>query len=325
MPAARITEFMIALHQRFIADGCSETTAAQYLRTLTKFNNDLSFSNLNFLKNVEQVDALNSGYAESTQRANYATFIAALRSVSEKPTYRRAYNHYTVQFNRAVEAKKAEDTTVKTERESKEWLTWDEILRIHKALYDKVMGYSTYKTLTIMQYQDLLHLVVLSLYTLIPPRRNLDYCEMYIVQKWDESMDKSKNYYCVSSNRFIFNVYKTSKTYSTQIIEIPAPLQEILHFYLRHHSLLGGKLTAKGEARFLVQHDGSRLPAVNTITRILNKIFAKRVGCTMLRHIYLSSKYNIDEMTKDAEAMGHSVAQQRSYMRAENEVIEPPE
>ena len=54
----------------------------------------------------------------------------------------------------------------------------------------------------------------------------------------------------------------------------------------------------------------------NGITRILNKIFGKKVGSSMLRHIYLSSKYNITEMKEDADAMGHSTKEQKDYLKA---------
>jgi hypothetical protein len=37
----------------------------------------------------------------------------------------------------------------------------------------------------------------------------------------------------------------------------------------------------------------------------------------MLRHIYLSSKYNIGDMTEDAKKMGHSLTEQRKYLKAE--------
>jgi len=39
----------------------------------------------------------------------------------------------------------------------------------------------------------------------------------------------------------------------------------------------------------------------------------------MLRHIFLSDKYDIDEMKKDAEAMGHSLEEQKKYMKHDEE------
>ena len=42
----------------------------------------------------------------------------------------------------------------------------------------------------------------------------------------------------------------------------------------------------------------------------------------MLRHIYLSSKYGdtLEEMKQDTNAMGHSLNQQRDYIK--NEIVE---
>jgi hypothetical protein len=60
---------------------------------------------------------------------------------------------------------------------------------------------------------------------------------------------------------------------------------------------------------FLVYDDGKPLDKINSITRVLNGIFHKRIGASMLRHIYLSSKYGnqLQEMKNDANVMGHSV------------------
>ena len=70
---------------------------------------------------------------------------------------------------------------------------------------------------------------------------------------------------------------------------------------------------------FLVNADGSPLAAVNAITRILNKTLGKKVGSSMLRHIFLSSKYDITEMNKDANAMAHSVEEQKRYLKGSGE------
>jgi hypothetical protein len=77
-------------------------------------------------------------------------------------------------------------------------------------------------------------------------------------------------------------------------------------------------MTKNTEFKFLVYADGSPLTAVNSITRILNKVFGRKIGSSMIRHIYLSSKYADvkDEQKEDAIAMGHSVAeQQNTYVK----------
>jgi hypothetical protein len=79
------------------------------------------------------------------------------------------------------------------------------------------------------------------------------------------------------------------------------------------------------EFPLLVSEAGVPLTAVNSITRILNKIFGKNVGSSMLRHIFLSSKYDVADMEKDAASMAHSMKEQRSYLRkADTTAVELP-
>jgi hypothetical protein len=120
-------------------------------------------------------------------------------------------------------------------------------------------------------------------------------------------LPKDKNYLIVSGKiprQFIFNVYKTSKTYGQQQVNIPSQLGTMIKYYL---SRVGDK---SKEYKFLpIDKD-------NAITRLLNKVFGKNVGSSMLRHIYLSHKYNVDDMNEDAKNMGHSTTEQRAYMKS---------
>lgn len=126
--------------------------------------------------------------------------------------------------------------------------------------------------------------------------------------------------------KFIFRKYKTSKKHGEQVFDLPIELVDALTLYLNAHPLLtksaklplAKKVGVKSDGvPFLVHHDGTPLTAVNSITRILNKIFGKRIGATALRHIYLSSKYDVQEMNEDAEKMAHGSNQQREYMKVE--------
>ena len=62
----------------------------------------------------------------------------------------------------------------------------------------------------------------------------------------------------------------------------------LLKTYIKYHPLKE-QLTA-GNIPFLVYYNQKPVKD-NGITRILNKIFGKKIGSSMLRHIYLSSKY----------------------------------
>jgi hypothetical protein len=125
--------------------------------------------------------------------------------------------------------------------------------------------------------------------------------------------------YCVIVGKepsfFLLNKYKTAKTYGQQKILIPESLTTILNLYLKFHPSSADK---SKEFPFLCSLNKTPITADNSITRTLNKLFDKKVGSSMLRHIYLSDKYNIEDMKKDAEAMGHSILQQKEYMKGES-------
>jgi integrase len=154
--------------------------------------------------------------------------------------------------------------------------------------------------------------MVLSLYVKIAPRRNEDYNKMFISVDGVGTDDKTKNWLDLKNKNFIFNVFKTSKEYPNQIVSIPDELLHVIEMYLRFYP---ANNFVNGDA-FLVFADGSPLKSVNSITRILNKVFGKSVGCSMLRHSYLTSKYGDvnKEKNQDAVAMGHSIQTQSDYV-----------
>ena len=126
---------------------------------------------------------------------------------------------------------------------------------------------------------------------------------------------KEHNYFDPKTNKFIFNVYKTDNKYGEQVIDVPQELLEVLELYIRFHPLV--KKKNPENVPLLVNYSGVPFKAQNAITRILNKIFKKNISSSMLRHIYLSSKYGpeLKEREKDASLMAHSVQQATSYIK----------
>jgi hypothetical protein len=140
---------------------------------------------------------------------------------------------------------------------------------------------------------------------------------MWIVKN-SANLPTDKNYLDFDKKAFIFNVFKTSRKEGQVVEEIPDELFSIILQYFKHHPLLGKKVTRLTNAPFLVYQDGEPLSQVNAITRILNKIFGKKVGSSLLRHVYLTEKYGDvkKEMQDDAKAMSHSVqTQQTTYVK----------
>ena len=136
----------------------------------------------------------------------------------------------------------------------------------------------------------------------IAPRRSLDYSEMKI-RNYDIKTD---NYY--KGNKFFFNKYKTVKNYGTQSIEVPKQLNDLLKKWIKINE----------RDYMLYSSNGNKINPPQ-ITRILNKVFEKKISTSMLRHIYLTDTYKdipeINKMENLAKDMGHSVSTAMEYIK----------
>ena len=302
-----ITPYMMNLHKelkekREIAD----VTANQYIRTLYSLNSELPFKNLAWLKNTASVELRLENYAESTQKTMLSTIISTL-SLNKTSSYKKIFAYW---YNRMMEKSnedRTKDSSIKTPKQEKNWLSWDVILAHEKRLEEEVQKFSKP---TPADWPTILAYMILALYTKFSPRRNQDYQFMKVVKSAKQATEKDSNYFIVDTNQFIFNKYKTADAHGEQTFDVPPELVHAIHLYLKFHPAKSPK-----GFQFLVLPDGSPLPSVNSITRILNRIFGRNVGTTMLRHIYLSNKYNVTEMNEDAEKMGHTSGMQHEYMK----------
>lgn len=308
-----ITPFMMELHKdlkskRELAD----ITASQYIRSLYSLNSSRSFTNLAWLKNVESVENRLSEYAESTQKTLLSTIVSTLSLLNEKASYKKIFAYwYNKMMDKSVSARN-QDTSRKSQRQEDNWLSWDIVKAHENRLKTDANNALRHEYINQNGWNTILSYMVLSLYTQFAPRRNQDYQYMLVVKSDKQANDPESNYYVTDDHKFIFNKYKTSRNHGAQIFDVPDDLVSIINLYLLKHPG-----TKKGPYYFLVNYDGSMLPSVNSITRILNRIFGKNVGATMLRHIYLSSKYDVSEMNEDAEKMGHTSGMQHEYMKVD--------
>jgi hypothetical protein len=192
----------------------------------------------------------------------------------------------------------------KNAKQEKNWLSPEEIKKFYEPLEVKAKSMLSNKTIldesTIMDY--LLVSLLGGVIKGLPPRRSQDYTEMKI-KNYDPKVD---NYY--KGGKFYFNVYKTAKTYGLQVLDIPAEFNTILKKWIK-----------KNENTYLLYSSNDNKLTSPQITKMFNKIFNKKVSTSMLRHIFLSDKYeDIPALTKMqdlAKDMGHSVSQSMEYIK----------
>jgi hypothetical protein len=299
------------LQEKELSDGSINL----YLRNLKKLNDNEEFNNLKFLSKPDDVYNKIKDLKDNTQRQYLISIVSCLKALGDKykPLYKKYYK-LMISIHDKIKGKPTEEMT---ETQKKNWLNWDDILKVYEEMKDKLKLNKT--KITEKQYDDLLHFTILSLFVLIQPRRNLDYMKMKITFNSDIE-DNKFNYLDVKKKQFIFNVYKTAKDETKNgslVIDIPDDLMSVLETYIKFHPLNKNMKKQPMNIPFLVYYNGEPLNKVNTITRILNKIFKKNIGASMLRHSFLSYKYGnvLKEQEKDSKAMSHGLQTQKDYIK----------
>ena len=192
------------------------------------------------------------------------------------------------------------NNTTKSETQKKNWIDTPEILTIFNELKTKS------KIKNNDQKSNIFYYMILALYFLQAPRRNIDYTLMKISS---DMTDKNFNYLDLENKQFIFNNYKTKNKYETVKIDIKPDLLIVIKLYLSKHQEYSKLKNKKYMIHFLVNN--SEINTGNQMTKILNKIFGgKNISSSMLRNIYLSNKYSnvIKNLKDDAIDMGTSVS-----------------
>ena len=190
----------------------------------------------------------------------------------------------------------------KNEKQKENWMTAQEIETIYDQMETKIKPLWKKKDLTTKEILNIQDFLILSLFTLIPPRRSMDYIEFKI-----NNINTNKDNF-IKGNSLVFNTFKTSTQKGQQKIQIPKELKSLLNKYI--------KLITNKSDYLLFNNKFQQLSTPNFTLR-LNKIFGKKVSVNMLRHIYLSEKHadNLKDMKDDFAKMGTSLKQSAVYIK----------
>ena len=192
-----------------------------------------------------------------------------------------------------------------TDKQKATFIPWEEILEIRDNYKTTITQNSKYVKKT--PYKNLL---LLSIYTYIPPRRIEDYVKMYSFINRPDQLDTSINYYIQSERIFIFNTYKTSSNYGTQEIHLPDELYNIIDEYIRVYKITD-------ESSLLNYSRGQNLS--DAIGDLFTKLVNKRVTVDTIRHAFSTYQHNKMPTVADridyTEKMGHSIIQDLKYVK----------
>jgi len=289
-----------------------------YTKNLIRLNDGKEIKNFTFLKNIPTILDKIKDYKPNTRRTYLISIVSLLK---QEPKFKKLYDEYykiLLEYNKNLKT-----NTEKSETQTENWISQEDVIKKQQELMTILQQIEGKSKITAEQYYRLFDLLVLSVYTLNSPRRNLDYLKMNVVSKYSDDLPTDNNYLDLSNKQFIFRNYKTKKTYTDQTVPINDDLFSIIKVFLKYHPL---KKMMKGKFNIplLVNYTEQPLNNSNEITRILNKIFGKKIGSSMLRNIFLTSKYGDDmqQLQQDTTAMGTSVNTAKdNYIKTNSHVV----
>ena len=169
-------------------------------------------------------------------------------------------------------------------------------------------------------------LLFLKTYSLFPMRNELGTIRLVDIMDFNDNEDEkyNKGNWIVKTDninrykdkpdkigtpffKFVFNEYKTGKSYGQREIELPLSLRKLYHIYMYEYNI------GEDEALFTLKN-GNPMDNINlskVLSRNFQKYLGKNISTTILRKIYYGSKYNkedLQELEQDAKNAGHSVA-----------------
>lgn len=230
------------------------------------------------------------------------TYLSALVVLTGNEEYRNQMNADVAEYNKEIEKQEMTPT------QQINWVETNDIENIYKNLQKEATKLYKKPTLTIADLQDIQNFVIIALLggILIPPRRALDYCD-FKIRNIDETKD---NYYDEKKNKFIFNSYKTAKTYGQQELSVPIKLKNIIKKWRE----------VNPTDYLLFDTNMNQLTAVKLNQR-MNRIFGNRkISVNQMRHTYLTGQFKgasleNKRLEKTMKLMGSSPEMAQNYVK----------
>lgn len=286
----------------FIKEG-SKNTYKTNMRSILARTKAGSVDNL--LRHPEKYSSLigDNRVPMNTQYSHFTTVLTFLNYSGLKAKDKPLYQKWYIVFEKVREVvKEAEASNLPSAKQSRNHIHWSDVLRARGGLE---VGSPEH--------------VLLSFYTYVPPRRQLDYTNMIIYTNKKEAPPLDHNQfhlYCekYSSAYMFINEFKNSKFYKSFFNkEIPPELVHTLRVSLQKQP----------RGWVFVEVDGQPFKTANSFqkysNRILKRVFNNpEMSVNVLRHsfsTYLSEVPNmtVKERQRHAIKMGHSLKKSLEY------------
>ena len=291
-------------------------TIDSYVRHIKLLNHNKEYENLDFLKHTEEI--MNKIIMKKpTSIRNYITSVVVALDSVDKEKYKESIDKYQIILkDLSKEINNNYGKKLKTDKESKNWLTFEELQEIQKKYKLEIdeLNLNKKETITPKNNKKLLYYLISSLYTLHAPLR-LNWSDMeYVTDKKDIKNDDTKNY-MYSQGKFTkivyLNDYKTIKLYGKQTFKINKELANIITLYKKFNT-----------EKYLLYNTRGLKMSSNSLSKLLPLVFqkdGKHVNLNMIRKIKIASIIDPKQVQKEkalAKEMLHSEETQKGvYMK----------
>jgi len=284
-----------------------DSTLKMYASNLIKLMKIYDKDNLDFLKSPDQLEEKLSELHYTTRRNYLNSVIVYLMSVKEKDDpLIKEFSDLRDSLNKQYEEEQA--TGIISDKQKENFVDISEVNKMINQMGTEIKDKKIKKKedLTAKDKSLIQVYTLFNIYTRLPLRNDLAGMEVInkrAYNKLSEEEKKAENYLVINKNNmfFVLNQYKTSSKYKELKIDIPKDLEKVLRQYIRINGM--GVLFKSSTGKALSRNALSQL-----LLKTSQKYMGKSISSTMLRKIYLSSKYGDmkEELEKDNKVMGHS-------------------
>ena len=294
-----------------------DNSIKMYVSNLEKLKKLFDSDNYDFLKDEKKILDKLKDLSDNTIRNYLNAILIYLMAINSDKKYDDEIKIYTDlrdELNKKYEDNQASGTI--SEKQKANFVDISEIYKMIETMGKEIKDRKIKKKedLTSKDKQLLMIYIIFNIYVRLPMRNDVAGMEAISKRRYNklsEEEKKEKNFLVVEKSKMnmILNKYKTSKKYEENKIDIPKDLEKLLRLYIRINGM--GTLFKSSTGTPLSRNALSQL-LIKTTKKYMD---GKSISTTMLRKIYLSSKYSDvkEEMEKDAKVMGHSVETGQKY------------
>lgn len=264
----------------------SENTIRKYTQKVNYLIDQYGFTDSS---NFDYIMHILKEFSENNKKSYLNTIIWYFRSKHDNK-----YNNIIIKLSSTINRiaiKTNNETEIKKENKKLFLTNFDmknKILAEWEKIKEKYKEIEKDKDFSQVKY---VRYVIFSILLYNPPRLNEDYYLMCIVNNLNEINNNEVNYYVRNKKTFIFNVFKTSKSYGQQRIQVSDKLYTILEKYINKYDIQGSLLGMTEEVYNKVLPSIFKNSNVQVYNNSINKMVKNIMNITAFRDIYVIAMF----------------------------------